>query len=179
MRTTSCSVCRGQLCHFFIQARCECLLPLPYGPPNPCQILKILVPNGADTPRRALSKSAQGQPGAPQEIDSGSALQALWTRFGTIWGAKWEQNEAEIDPRALQVVSGRVSHAHFGEFPKLVGKAKMISWGGFAEKMQYFFLSLALSTCTSAPPRKTHSKTIKNRSTSVKNGRQNVSRTLL
>ena len=66
VRTTSCCVCRWKLCHFFTKARCECLLPLPHGPPNPCQILPKMVPNRrGGTLWRALS--APKRPRGTQE----------------------------------------------------------------------------------------------------------------
>ena len=112
VRTTSCSVCRGKLCHFFIEARCECLFPLPYGPPNPCQILQQLVPNrpgGYPQEGPERSKTAQGHPGAPQEtprdgqkasrIVSGSALEALWTRLERRWGVQGRPREPEMDAK--------------------------------------------------------------------------------
>ena len=40
----------GKLCHFFMKARCECLLPLPHGPPNPCKSLKKWSQTGAGVP---------------------------------------------------------------------------------------------------------------------------------
>ena len=84
----------GNYVIFFTKARCECLLPLPHGPPNPCQILPKMVPNRrGGTPWKGpeRSKTAQGHPGALQETPrdgqkaspraSGSALEALWARL--------------------------------------------------------------------------------------------------
>ena len=96
--TTSCSVCRGKLCHFFTKARCECLLPLPHGPPNPCQILLKMVPNRrGGTPWRALS--APQRPKSTPERSNRSPetakkrlqerLGALLRRFGRVLSAIW------------------------------------------------------------------------------------------
>ena len=100
------------------------------------------------------SKTAQGHPGPPQEtprdgqkasrIVSGSALEALWTRFGTMSGAKWDQNGPKIVPKALESGVGqglscslRFSYDFLNFFkenvvdcPEFVGKAKIVSWGG-------------------------------------------------
>ena len=96
--TTSCRVCRGKLCHFFTKARCECLLPLPHGPPNPCQILQKLVPNWrGGTPWRALSapkrpKGTQERSKRPPETAKKrlqERLGALLRRFGRVLSAIW------------------------------------------------------------------------------------------
>ena len=60
----------GNYVIFFTKARCECLLPLPYGPPNPCQILRKLVPNRrGGTPQEGpeRSKTAQGPKSTPRD----------------------------------------------------------------------------------------------------------------
>ena len=105
----------GNYVIFFTKARCECLLPLPHGPPNPCQILPKMVPNRrGGTPWRALSapkrpKGTQERPKRPPETAKKrleSPLGALWRRFGRAVGRFWEpngdQNGAKIVPKALQ-----------------------------------------------------------------------------
>ena len=160
VRRTSWSVRRGKLCHFFTKARCECLLPLPYGPPNPCQILQKFVPNRrGGYPRRALSvpkrpKDTQERPKRPPQTAKKrleSLLGALLKRFGRALGRFWEPNGTKMEPKFNQklskVVTGRVSHAHFvfffsydclnffkenvADFRNIVGKSKFVSWGGF------------------------------------------------
>ena len=106
MRTTSCCVVRGNYVIFFTKARCECLLPLPHGPPNPCQILPKL-------PER--SKTAQGHPGALQETPrdgqkaspraSGSALEALWARLERHWGVQEVTLRGDFEPK-MKIDSG-------------------------------------------------------------------------
>ena len=84
----------GNYVIFFTKARCECLLPLPHGLPNPCQILQKIVPNGrGGTPRRALSapKRTKGTPRDGEKASpraSGSALEALRARLERHWGVQ-------------------------------------------------------------------------------------------
>ena len=117
----------GNYVIFFTKARCECLLPLPYGPRNPCQILQILVPNRrGGTPRRALSapkrpKGTQERLKGPPETTKKrlrERLGALLRRFGRVLGAagasrggpgspKWMQNRHTIFLKRVSVtVSG-------------------------------------------------------------------------
>ena len=100
----------------------------------------------AGTPGPERPKTAQGPPRTlpVNPRDNENALEALWMRFGTILGAKWDQNRAKIVPKTLQSGVGqglscslRFScdlHNFFNEnvadFVKFVGKAKIVSWGG-------------------------------------------------
>ena len=74
----------GNYVIFFTRARCECLLPLLHGPPNPCQILLKIVSNGrGGTPWRALSvpkraKSTQERSTPPRRPKSVS--KSIWER---------------------------------------------------------------------------------------------------
>ena len=86
---------KGKLCHFFTKARCECLLPLPHGPPNPCKIFSKMVPNGrGGTSWRALSapkrpKGSQERSQRPPETAKKrlqERLGALFRRFGRPGG---------------------------------------------------------------------------------------------
>ena len=81
-----------------MKARCECLLPLPHGPPNPCQILPKMVPNRrGGTPWRALSapkrpKGTQERSKRPPETAKKrlqERLGALLRRFGRVLSAIW------------------------------------------------------------------------------------------
>ena len=100
---------------------------MPYGLPSPCQILLKLISNRrGGTPKRALSvpkrpKGTQRRPKRPPETAKkrlGSALGALLTRFGRALGRFREPNASKMEPKLSQklsqVVSSRVSHAHFG-----------------------------------------------------------------
>ena len=89
---------RGNYVIFFKTARCECLLPLPHGPPNPCQILPKMVPNmRGGTPWRALSapkrpKGTQERSKRPPETAKKrlqERLGALLRRFGRVLSAIW------------------------------------------------------------------------------------------
>ena len=137
---------------FFTKARCECLLPLPHGPPNPCQILPKMVPNRrGGTPWRALSapkrpKGTQERPKRPPETAKKrleSPLEALLGHCGRALGRFGEpngdQNVAKIDPKALQSCVGQglsfslrfscdsliFFKENVADFPKFDGKAKI------------------------------------------------------
>ena len=75
---------------FFTKARCECLLPLPHGPPNPCQIHEKMVPNRrGGTPWRALSapkrpKGTQERPKRPPRDGQKASLRVSWTALWTL-----------------------------------------------------------------------------------------------
>ena len=112
--------------NYVIFVRCECLLPLPYRPPNPCQILQKFVPNRrGGYPRRALSvpkrpKDTQERPKRPPQTAKKrleSLLGALLRRFGCALGRFGEPNGTKMEPKFNQklskVVTGKVSQAHF------------------------------------------------------------------
>ena len=82
--------------HCFTKARSECIIILPYGPPNHRQILTKCFPKGRGGTPWALStpkrpKSTQELPKRPPDHQkasqraSGSPLEALWGRLERFW----------------------------------------------------------------------------------------------